>query len=607
MSSAAGCNELCTVLVLTMLWTCIEPQSCPPPCLCSGRPFPNPDQNVSCQNLDLITIPDRLPNTARILRLGGNSIKTITSDRLSELQDLRTLDLSANLISDIAENAFAGLVSLHTLDLTANKLEFISSSMFEGLGNLQNLSLRRNPIVCLRKFTFSAIPSLRFLDLGELTKLRAISKRTFYGIPHVVNLNMARSNLIVVPYMNYLNNTAELDLSRNNITAVSSVDFQGLFQLSKLVLSSNKISRIERNSFDDLPLLSDLDLSNNSLNMLPYGLFANMVSVVKIDLRENPWSCTCEATWLSQWLKDNMNDNVRTLCGKCRSPAAWRNTPMCEVPLEGLKCSPPRITDTQGLVNVTEGDSAALLCRTTRDAGINWITPNGTNINKRGAFKVRIKLTPEGNLNITNVTKSDEGVYRCIAKNTAGISEIDTVLKVPGRLPVSVAAATEMPVIEELLEDQFDSAICAVSTTLNDRSTPTSIPVPTVRVRSGPKFVPPTDDVFRAQPGSGKDGASTVDHKMYIIASISAVVTIGIVIWVTVIVTKKCSKWKRKRKMMRKKRMDRGQVDCPSTPTCLKSIEQDEPIELPDVYNICNGGSFYTKGVMAFPTEETIV
>ncbi|CAH1255222.1 LRRC4B [Branchiostoma lanceolatum] len=598
------------VVLLAVLWRSVELLPCPKSCSCGGT-YNNPDHTVSCNNNGLAYIPDGIPLGANTLNLRGNILARLHPGPFRRLHDLKTLDLSANKIRNIADDTFVGLLRLETLNLSANMLTSVSSSLFTGLRNLRTLLLSKNPIVCIGKEAFAPIPFLRSLDLERLTHLRALSRKTFAGLHRLINLNMVGSNLMAVPYMQYLYGLEKLNLSNNNLTVITASNFQGLSHLRILVLSSNRLTQIEQNSFDDLTALSELNLSNNSLKTLPFGLFSRMTSLTKVNLRDNQWQCTCEITWLARWLRENIREKARDLCGMCAYPVSMQYSSLCEAPLDKLKCLPPQIIDQRGSVNVSTGQTATLRCRASREADVGWITPNGTKV-KRGSFRVRIKLTHDNTLNITNTSSADAGKYRCVAKNQAGVTTLDTILNVTGSI-LPIASATEMPVEEDALDDRLDPRICTVDSKIFNtqeddidlQSDQKSIPLPAPTRDSSDnsnRRTEPTTVNVKNSPVSGNSRGSFISYyRKYIIASVSSVVALGVLVFVIFCLTKKCSKWRRKRKIVRE-RWDRARKTCARGPNCLKGTEKEEPNELPDVYSACNGG-----GVLAYPIEETIV
>ena len=68
---------------------------------------------------------------------------------------------------------------------------------------------------------------------------------------------------------------------------------------------------------------------------------------------------------------------------------------------------------------VKEGENLTLFCNATGSSlTISW-TKNGSSINPNE--DVRIRLSPDNEqLTITNVSRTDNGAYRCVASNKVG-------------------------------------------------------------------------------------------------------------------------------------------------------------------------------------------
>ena len=78
----------------------------------------------------------------------------------------------------------------------------------------------------------------------------------------------------------------------------------------------------------------------------------------------------------------------------------------------------PKITVQPQGKTKTEGDNLTLSCNTTGNpvAKISW-TRNGTAVNSSG----RISFSADNKqLTITNVSRTDNGEYRCVARNSLG-------------------------------------------------------------------------------------------------------------------------------------------------------------------------------------------
>ena len=83
-----------------------------------------------------------------------------------------------------------------------------------------------------------------------------------------------------------------LDIAYNDLTTLSSGDFDGLTGLTSLDMSGNKFGSLPVNIFDDLTSLTDLNISfnnffqedENGLTTLPDGIFDSLTSLIDLNL-----------------------------------------------------------------------------------------------------------------------------------------------------------------------------------------------------------------------------------------------------------------------------------------------------------------------------------
>ncbi|XP_061566803.1 toll-like receptor 2 [Cololabis saira] len=81
-----------------------------------------------------------------------------------------------------------------------------------------------------------------------------------------------------------------LDLSFNNITALTDDDLKGHEQLKVLDLHANRIAIIHPSALDSLWSLEELDLSDNRLSTLNHSWFSHLGALQKLHLLNNPYS-----------------------------------------------------------------------------------------------------------------------------------------------------------------------------------------------------------------------------------------------------------------------------------------------------------------------------
>lgn len=148
---------------------------------------------------------------------------------------------------------------------------------------LSGLGLANNFITFLSKDDFGDLSSLQIINLGG-NYIKQIESGTFYE----------------------LKNLRALFLDHNNLTTVE----DGIFNISsgsleELYLSFNYISTIEKGAFDINPSIRRLEIDNNNLKSLPDGIFDNLQNLSHLTVSGNPFNCSCDILYLTNWYKEN--------------------------------------------------------------------------------------------------------------------------------------------------------------------------------------------------------------------------------------------------------------------------------------------------------------
>ena len=100
-------------------------------------------------------------------------------------------------------------------------------------------------------------------------------------------LDCSNRGLIDIPKILDQNLTTTLDLSRNQISNITSSPFISLKILHQLYLQYNTISSLSSSSFYGLHTLECLDLEENMLSSLPMGIFQDLVRLTFLNLDHN--------------------------------------------------------------------------------------------------------------------------------------------------------------------------------------------------------------------------------------------------------------------------------------------------------------------------------
>ena len=101
------------------------------------------------------------------------------------------------------------------------------------------------------------------------------------------NTDCSGRELVCIPPLRHKPSLESLDLSHNELTALSAHSFCGLMKLRTLDLSYNNISAINGDTFRGLNLLQTLDMSHNSLQSLPDDVFSGFLILKNLYLNYN--------------------------------------------------------------------------------------------------------------------------------------------------------------------------------------------------------------------------------------------------------------------------------------------------------------------------------
>ena len=98
-------------------------------------------------------------------------------------------------------------------------------------------------------------------------------------------------------------------LSGNNISflGTEASNHNTLKHISKLILRNNKITNIPEKFLDifvNNSKLSFLDISSNTLKNLPQNI-RNIASLEKLKIFGNMFQCSCDNTWMRNWILNN--------------------------------------------------------------------------------------------------------------------------------------------------------------------------------------------------------------------------------------------------------------------------------------------------------------
>ncbi|XP_077577247.1 leucine-rich repeat and immunoglobulin-like domain-containing nogo receptor-interacting protein 4b [Stigmatopora nigra] len=394
----------------------------------------------------------------RTLRIKGNRLKILPVGVFSGLSELRFLDLSQNELLVFLDYTFRETVKLQTLDAEQNDLVFVSRRAFYGLQGLRELRVDRSNLTSVPSEALSHLQSLSYLRLLRLSistlpdnafrrlrRLRTLVLANWASLDTVggdslAGLNLSAlvvsgCNLTAVPYtaLRHLVYLRHLDLSHNPIAVIRGHLLRDLIRLQELHLAGGNLLRIEPGAFQGLSSLRTLNLSSNRLATLEESALHSVGSLQVLRLDGNPLSCDCRLLWVvRRRLRLDFDGRQPT----CSSPEAARLRPFrdfSEKELPGIfVCRPARILDRRPQeARVEDGTTVLFSCRVDGDPApsVTWISSREVVLTPAG----RVRVLPNGTLEVRFAQVRDSGTYQCRAGNAAGNDSISVGLHVrPG-------------------------------------------------------------------------------------------------------------------------------------------------------------------------------
>lgn len=384
-----------------------------------------------------------------ILRLSQNRLKIILVGVFSGLQNLHLLDISKNEILVFLNDMFYEMPSLQKLEVNENDLVFISNRAFSGLLHLQELNLDGynltsvptealsllSRLVRLR-FCYTGLTALPNNSFRQLTQLRELTVSHWHRLntllPNSLNglnltsLTLTYCNLSSVPYvsLHHLAYLLYLDLSYNPITSIQPHLLKDLLWLQEFHLVGGNLQRVEPGAFRGLVHIQLFNVSLNQLSTLEETVFQSVGRLQVLRLDGNPLACDCRLFWV---LQRHLHLNVDGQPPSCASPVQMQGRTFQEFTESELPvlfiCSPARIVNRKPQdMHVHEGQTVLFLCQVDGDPSpsVIWVSPQRTLLPTTG----RIRVLPNGTLEVRYVQVQDSGIYYCFASNGAGNDSI---------------------------------------------------------------------------------------------------------------------------------------------------------------------------------------
>ncbi|XP_071552070.1 uncharacterized protein [Panulirus ornatus] len=305
--------------------------------------------------------------------------------------------------------------STQVLDLSHNNLRILPRNAFvyTGLVNLQKVILSHCNLRLLEKGSFNSVENVMELDLSN-NELRSVPSAALMDMRVIRELSIADNALTTIPTSAFTHTPymVQLDLSRNRIHTIEAGALRNLTELEILNLSDNMLTFLNASELEPLLLLR----------------------VIRID--GNPWQCNCYLRPLRQWFHDR--GLAASVPPSCSYPKWLMGRDWQLLENEEFLCA-PRVTAIAPRVLGAHGENVSLLCRveTEVETTITWFVGDAPLYNDSDLQRYLVveMLTSNNssyvsNLTITDVVSEDQGTYRCVAENRAGLRETNFTLQV---------------------------------------------------------------------------------------------------------------------------------------------------------------------------------
>ncbi|XP_067085325.1 transforming growth factor beta activator LRRC32 isoform X1 [Osmerus mordax] len=222
------------------------------------------EMDASCTNLNLETVPDKLP------------------------EGIQKIDLSWNILQNLTQEGLAFYSSIHHLNLHSNKIQFIQPGLFKDMTSLKVLNLSRNylDVFAVSKTHVGPLTAVEMLDLSGNGLFTGMTDYFLCDAPALLNLSLNSNSITKIAQNTFCGSLAlrRIDFHNNVILEIENGAFDSLLQLSELDLSMNSISCIADFNLSQLKVLN---LSKNSMESFQTTDSDLEYELLYLDLREN--------------------------------------------------------------------------------------------------------------------------------------------------------------------------------------------------------------------------------------------------------------------------------------------------------------------------------
>lgn len=263
-------------------------------CKCEVRPWFSPSSmyneapTVDCNDLGLLSLPERLPLDTQVLLSQANNIAKIDSP-LDYLVNLTEVDLSRNNISSLNDVYLGHLPQLLSLHLEENWLSSLHNNCFAHFPNLQELYVNHNLLSSISVEAFQGLNKLLRLHLNS-NQLRAIRTEWFQDLSQLEILMIGENPIARIQDINFkpLINLRSLVLTRMNLTEIPDSALVGLDKLESVSFYDNMFPKVPQAALRQVRNLKFLDLNKNPIERIKRGDFVDMIHLKELGINSMP-------------------------------------------------------------------------------------------------------------------------------------------------------------------------------------------------------------------------------------------------------------------------------------------------------------------------------
>lgn len=237
------------------------------------------------------------------LILKGNGIRKIHQLAFLPLKNLRYIDLSFNDLDQIASLTFAENLQLDVVKLNDNpNLRKLPSEGFEnayGKFQVYSFDVSNCDIEHINENTFKTMPLITILNLSG-NRIKNLGNNVFSHLPRLIDLDLSNNMIEKIHNMVFWQNKNlnKLNLAGNPIKSISQRAFIPTTNLSELDLSDCDLKKIWDDStslkYQDIKFLRQLrylNVSLNEINAISRDDLEGLSSLKILDITNNPFKC----------------------------------------------------------------------------------------------------------------------------------------------------------------------------------------------------------------------------------------------------------------------------------------------------------------------------